>query len=212
MKFDPSKVSPADYQELLRSLEDSPLYSLVNRVMLRSMMKAVYSPENVGHFGLASDCYCHFTSPIRRYPDLCIHRIIKESFLSPEKTREKYKKFVVEAAAKSSACEKNAAEAERDVDALYTVAYMQDKVGEIYEATISGVTSFGFFAELANTVEGLVPIETLPDDSYEFVEERFLLRGTRNSFHLGEEVRVQVAGVDWGTRRVQFRFLEKIVK
>ena len=211
-KFDPSKVSPADYQELLRSLEQSPLYSLVNRVMLRSMMKAAYSPENVGHFGLASECYCHFTSPIRRYPDLCIHRIIKESFLSPEKTREKYKKFVVEAAAKSSACEKNAAEAERDVDALYTVAYMQDKVGEIYEATISGVTSFGFFAELANTVEGLVPIETLPDDSYEFVEERFLLRGTRNSFHLGEEVRVQVAGVDWGTRRVQFRFLEKIVK
>ena len=147
-KFDPSKVSPADYQELLQSLEQSPLYSLVNRVML------------------ASECYCHFTSPIRRYPDLCIHRIIKESFLSPEKTREKYKKFVVEAAAKSSACEKNAAEAERDVDALYTVAYMQDKVGEIYEATISGVTSFGFFAELASTVEGLVPIETLPEDSY----------------------------------------------
>ena len=109
----------------------------------------------------------------------------------------------------SSACEKNATEAERDVDALYTVAYMQDKVGEEYEATISGVTSFGFFAELANTVEGLVPVETLPDDSYQFVEERFLLRGTRNHFHLGESVRVQVAGVDWGTRRVQFRFLEK---
>ena len=211
-KFDPSGVTPADYQNLLRSLEESPLYSLVNRVMLRSMMKAAYSPENVGHFGLASECYCHFTSPIRRYPDLCIHRIIKESFISPEKTREKYKKFVVEAAAKSSACEKNATEAERDVDALYTVAYMQDKIGEEYEATISGVTSFGFFAELSNTVEGLVPLETLPDDSYEFVEERFLLRGTRNSFHLGEEVRVQVAGVDWGTRRVQFRYLEKIAK
>ena len=211
-KFDPSGVTPADYQDLLRSLEDSPLYSLVNRVMLRSMMKAAYSPENVGHFGLASECYCHFTSPIRRYPDLCIHRIIKESFLSPDKTREKYKKFVIEAAAKSSACEKNATEAERDVDALYTVAYMQDKIGEEYNATISGVTSFGFFAELANTVEGLVPVETLPDDSYEFVEERFLLRGTRNSFHLGEEVRVQVAGVDWGTRRVQFRYLEKIAK
>ncbi len=208
-KFDPSHVTPKDYQDLLRSLEDSPLYSLVNRVMLRSMMKAVYSPENVGHFGLASECYCHFTSPIRRYPDLCIHRIIKGSFASPEETRAKYKKFVTEAAVQSSACEKNATEAERDVDALYTVAYMQDKVGEEYEATISGVTSFGFFAELANTVEGLVPVETLPDDSYQFVEERFLLRGTRNHFHLGESVRVQVAGVDWGTRRVQFRFLEK---
>ena len=207
--FDASKVTPKDYQDLLRSLEGSALYPLVNRVMLRSMMKAAYSPENVGHFGLASDCYCHFTSPIRRYPDLCIHRIIKESFVSPEKTREKYKKFVTEAAVQSSACERNAAEAERDVDALYTVAYMQDKIGEEYEATISGVTSFGIFAELANTVEGLIPIETLPDDSYEFVEERFLLRGTRNSFHLGEAIRVKVAGVDWGTRRVQFRFLEK---
>ncbi len=208
-KFDPSRVTPADYQNLLRSLEGSPLYALVNRVMLRSMMKAAYSPENMGHFGLASDCYCHFTSPIRRYPDLCIHRIIKESFLAPEKTREKYKKFVTEAAVQSSACEKNAAEAERDVDALYIVAYMQDKIGKEYDATISGVTSFGIFAELANTVEGLVPLETLPDDSYEFIEERFQLRGTKESFHLGEAIRVRVAGVDWGTRRVQFQFLGK---
>ena len=208
-KFDPSRVTPADYQNLLRSLEGSPLYALVNRVMLRSMMKAAYPPQNVGHFGLASDCYCHFTSPIRRYPDLCIHRIIKESFLAPEKTREKYKKFVTEAAVQSSACEKNAAEAERDVDALYIVAYMQDKIGKEYDATISGVTSFGIFAELANTVEGLVPLETLPDDSYEFIEERFQLRGTKESFHLGEAIRVRVAGVDWGTRRVQFQFLGK---
>ena len=209
VKFDPANVSPADYQDLLRSLETSPLYALVNRVMLRSMMKAVYSPENVGHFGLASDCYCHFTSPIRRYPDLCIHRIIKESILSPEKTREKYKKFVVEASTQSSARERSAAEAERDVDALYTVAYMQDKIGEEYDAVISGVTSFGVFVELANTVEGLIPLETLPDDSYEFIETRFLLRGTKNSFHLGERLHVKVSGVDWGTRRVHFLFLEK---
>ncbi len=211
-KFDPSAVSPADYRDLLRSLEDSPLYSLVNRVMLRSMMKAVYSPENVGHFGLASDCYCHFTSPIRRYPDLCIHRIIKESLSDPEKTRETYKKFVTEAATRSSACERNATEAERDVDALYTVAYMQDKIGEEYEAVISGVTSFGVFAELKNTIEGFIPLETLPDDSYDFVETRFLLRGTRTSFHLGESIRVKVAGVDHGARRVHFAFLEKIAE
>ncbi len=208
-KFDPSRVSPADYRDLLHTLEGDPIYSLVNRVMLRSMMKAQYSPENVGHFGLASDCYCHFTSPIRRYPDLCIHRIIKESLVSPEKARTKYKKFVTEASAKSSAAEKNAAEAERDVDALYIVAYMQDKIGEEYDATVSGVTSFGVFAELANTVEGLIPLETLPDDSYEYVEERFLLRGTKNSFHLGEGLRVRVAGVDWGSRRVLFQFLGK---
>ncbi len=116
----------------------------------------------------------------------------------------------MDASTQSSACERNATEAERDVDALYTVAYMQDRIGEEYDATISGVTSFGVFVELANTVEGLIPIETLPDDSYEYIETRFLLRGTRTSFHLGESVRVKVSGVDWGARRVQFLFLEKI--
>lgn len=209
-KLDPENLSPADYRLLLQSLKGSPLYPLVNRVMLRSMMKAVYSPENVGHFGLASDCYCHFTSPIRRYPDLCIHRIIKESFIDAEKTGEAYKTVVTGAAAQSTACERNATEAERDVDALYTVAYMQDKLGEEYEAVISGVTSFGIFAELKNTVEGLIPLETLPDDNYEFFEKNYLLRGTRSSFHLGERIRVRVTGVDWGLRRVEFAFLETL--
>ena len=119
---------------------------------------------------------------------------------------------MTEAATRSSACERNATEAERDVDALYTVAYMQDKIGEEYEAVISGVTSFGVFAELKNTVEGFIPLETLPDDSYDFVETRFLLRGTRTSFHLGESIRVKVAGVDHGARRVHFAFLEKIAE
>ena len=211
-KFNPAKVTPFDYQELLRSLEGNALYPLVNRVMLRSMMKAKYSAENVGHFGLASECYCHFTSPIRRYPDLCIHRIIKESLSRPEETKEKYKNFVVEAAYRSSECERNATDAERDVDALYTVAYMQDKIGETFEATVSGVTSFGLFAELDNTIEGFLPVETLPDDYYEFIEERFQLRGTRQSFRLGERLLVQVAGVDWGMRRTQFRLLTKLDK
>ncbi|MDE7296184.1 MAG: RNB domain-containing ribonuclease [Clostridia bacterium] len=212
VKFDPENVAPADYRLLLQELESSPLYSLVNRVMLRSMMKAVYSPENVGHFGLASECYCHFTSPIRRYPDLCIHRIIKDSFINAEQTKEKYKAVVTSAAAQSSACERNATEAEREVDALYTVAYMQDKLGEEYEAVISGITSFGIFAELKNTIEGLIPLETLPDDNYEFLENRYTLRGTRNSFHLGELIRIRVTCVDWGLRRVQFAFLEKLAE
>ncbi len=208
--FDPERVTPQDYRDLLSSLESSPLYSLVNRVMLRSMMKAAYSPDNIGHFGLASECYCHFTSPIRRYPDLCVHRIIQESFSRPEETRERYKDFVVKAAEQSSLCEKNAVEAERDVDALYTIAYMQDKIGEEYEATISGVTSFGLFAELHNTVEGFLPIETLPDDYYDFNEKHFLLKGTKNVFRLGEEIKVKVAAVDWGARRTQFLYMGKI--
>lgn len=209
-KFHPENVTPADYCDLLRSLNGKPLYSLVNRVMLRSMMKARYAPENLGHFGLASDCYCHFTSPIRRYPDLCIHRIIKDALLDRETARKRHENFVKEASVRSSVCEKNAAEAERDVDALYTVAYMDGKIGCEYEATISGVTSFGIFCELDNTIEGIIPVETLPDDAYEFIEERYLLRGVKNSFRLGERVKVLVAAVDWGLRRVHFAYLEKI--
>lgn len=209
-KFHPENVTPADYCDLLRSLNGKPLYSLVNRVMLRSMMKARYAPENLGHFGLASDCYCHFTSPIRRYPDLCIHRIIKDALLDRETARKRHENFVKEASVRSSVCEKNAAEAERDVDALYTVAYMDGKIGCEYEATISGVTSFGIFCELDNTIEGIIPVETLPDDAYEFIEDRYLLRGVKNSFRLGERVKVLVAAVDWGLRRVHFAYLEKI--
>ncbi|MDE6274206.1 MAG: ribonuclease R [Clostridiales bacterium] len=209
--FDPESVSPADYKKLLDMLEGEAIYPLVNRVMLRSMMKAKYSPENLGHFGLASDCYCHFTSPIRRYPDLCIHRIIKESLVDAEKARAQYASVVAPTSEQSSLCEKNAADAEREVDALYTVAYMQNKIGEEYDAIISGVTSFGVFAELANTVEGLIPIGDLPDDYYDFDEKSYTLRGTRASFRLGEKVRVRVDGVDWGMRRTQFHFLNKIV-
>ena len=207
--FNPVKVNPADYQKLLLSIENSPLYPLVNRIMLRSMMKAKYSAENCGHFGLASDCYCHFTSPIRRYPDLAIHRIIKDLLENPENGK-KYETFVVNAAAQSSECERRATEAERDVDALFIVEYMKEKIGEVYEATISGVTSFGLFAELANTVEGFIPIDTLPDDYYMLDEERFVLHGTRNTFRLGERIEIKVVGVDYGARRTQFQLLKKL--
>ncbi len=209
-KFDSSNVRPVDYAALLRSLEGDPLYPLVNRVMLRSMMKARYAEVNLGHFGLASDCYCHFTSPIRRYPDLCIHRIIKDALTDPAAARKRHENFVKEASVRSSLCEKNATDAERDVDALYIAAYMDGKIGEEYDATISGVTSFGIFCELDNTIEGIIPLETLPEDSYEFLENRYTLRGMKYSFRLGEHVRVLVAAVDWGLRRVHFAYLAKL--
>ena len=202
--FHPEDVSPADFKTILDKAQNAPAYSVINQIMLRSMMKAAYSSENIGHFGLASECYCHFTSPIRRYPDLAVHRIIKDYLLNGAKAGENYEKFVKEAAAHSSMTERNAESAERDVDALYIVKYMSDKIGEVYEATISGVTGFGVFAQLKNTVEGLIPLETLPDDSYRFIEEKFILRGTRNSFRIGENIRVKVASVDWGARRVLF--------
>ncbi len=209
-RFDPAHVMPQDYGALIGQIADSPLYSVVNRVMLRSMMKARYAAENLGHFGLASECYCHFTSPIRRYPDLCIHRIIKDFLLDPETARTAHASFVSEAAARSSLTERNAAEAERDVDALYITAYMQDRIGEEYEAVISGVTAFGLYAELPNTVEGFLPIETLPDDSYTFFEDNFVLKGTRHGFRLGERIQIRVVGVDWGARKVQFGLIAKV--
>ncbi len=203
-KYNIEDVKPSDYRKVLLSVRDLPVSPIVSRVMLRSMMKASYSPENMGHFGLASDCYCHFTSPIRRYPDLTVHRILKGFLCDKEKTKEKFTEFVKQASVQSSATEKNAESAEREVDALYIVKYMSDKIGEEYDAVISGVTSFGIFAELKNTVEGMIPLDVLPDDGYDYRPDKFLLRGTRNSFRLGDEIRVKVASVDWGSRRTLF--------
>lgn len=209
-RFNADDVKPYDYQKLLKSAESLPTYPVLNRVMLRSMQKARYSPENVGHFGLASSCYCHFTSPIRRYPDLCIHRIIKEVLNGQYgSAQEKYAPIVEEAAKQSSDCEKKATEAEREVDALYMTMYMSEHLDEEFDAVISGVTSFGIFAELPNTIEGFIPIETLGGE-YEYIPERFLLRGRTQSYSIGEELRVKAVDVDFERRRTYFQLLEKI--
>ena len=185
------------------------MFPVINRVMLRSMQKARYSPVNVGHFGLASDCYCHFTSPIRRYPDLCIHRIIKEVLDGKyAEGAETYNGFVSEASVQSSECERRAAEAEREVDALYETMYMSEHLGEEYDAVISGVTSFGLFAELPNTIEGFIPLETL-EGNFEYIPERFLLKGSKESYSIGEKIRIEVTDVDFGQRRTRFALLEK---
>lgn len=208
-KFSADEVKPYDYQKLLKAAEELPIFPVLNRVMLRSMQKARYSPVNAGHFGLASACYCHFTSPIRRYPDLCIHRIIKEVLDGKyAEGAERYNGFVSEAAVQSSECERRAAEAEREVDALYTTMYMSDKIGENYEAVISGVAAFGLFAELPNTIEGFIPLETLGGE-FEFIPERFLLKGNKESYSIGEKVRVKVESVDFEQRRTRFSLLAK---
>ena len=211
-KFSADEVKSYDYQKLLKSAEDLPVFPVLNRVMLRSMQKARYSPVNVGHFGLASPCYCHFTSPIRRYPDLCIHRIIKEVLDGKyAEGMETYNGFVSEAAIQSSECERRAAEAEREVDALYATMYMSERLGEEYDAVISGVTAFGLFAELPNTIEGFIPLETL-EGSFEFIPERFLLKGSTESYSIGEELRIRVEDVDFFQRRTRFSLIEKIRK
>ena len=205
-------VKPYDYRNLLESAKELPSFSVLNRVMLRSMQKARYSHENVGHFGLASSCYCHFTSPIRRYPDLCIHRIIKEILHGKyDYAQEKYGGFVKEAAIQSSERERRAADAERDVDDLYKTLFMSERIGREYDAVISGVTSFGLFAELPNTIEGFIPIESL-FGTYTFDEQKLRLNGTERSYAIGEEIRVKVIDVDFYRRRTEFRLLEKIKK
>lgn len=207
-KGDTENARPADYQRILTQVEDKPYASVVNKVMLRSMQKARYSEENKGHFGLASGCYCHFTSPIRRYPDLFIHRVLK-ALLSGDSTGAiaKYSPLTKAAAIDTSERERQADAAERDVDDLYKVAYMQKRLGEEYDAIISGVIESGIFAELPNTVEGFIPFETLPADRYEYYAEKFLLKGKRYSFRIGDKVRVKVAACDLNSRRIHFTLL-----
>ncbi len=209
-RFQVDDVHPYDYQNLLRTAEGMPAWSVLNRVMLRSMQKARYAPENVGHFGLASQCYCHFTSPIRRYPDLCIHRIIKlviNGGYAEALTR--YSDFVKDAAKQSSELERRATDAERDVDDLYMTMYMSDHIGEQYDAVISGVTSFGLFAELPNTIEGYIPIESLADD-FCYDQDRLRLVGRSNTYTIGEPIRIKVVDVDFERRRSEFRIIRKL--
>ncbi len=209
-RFQADDVKPYDYQKLLKSAENMPAFSILNRTMLRSMQKARYDVENLGHFGLASSCYCHFTSPIRRYPDLCIHRIIKEILHGGYETAQKrYTDFAENAAKQSSEKERLATDAERDVDDLYKTMYMSEHVGQTYEAVISGVTSYGLFAELPNTVEGFIPIETL-QGTYTFDEAHFALRSPKETFALGEMLFIKVVGVDFDRRRTEFRLLSKL--
>ncbi|MCB2287831.1 ribonuclease R [Clostridium algidicarnis] len=207
------EIHPSSLQEVLNKVKGEKEESVVSTLLLRSMMQAKYGPESVGHFGLAAKYYCHFTSPIRRYPDLMIHRIIKE-FINGKVDSERASKLVpiVDYAAKqSSERERTAEEAEREVDDMKKAEYMSEKIGEEFEAVISSVTSFGFFAQLPNTVEGLVHISTLDDDYYIYDERHLSLVGerTKNIYRLGDPVRIKVARVDLENHEIYFDLLKE---
>lgn len=203
------KVFPKDFQKILTLSQDKPTYTLINRVMLRSMQKAKYSPQNIGHFGLSAEHYCHFTSPIRRYPDLVVHRIIKD-FLTGETDLEKrYGEFVIKASEQSSQKEKNAEEAERAIDDYYKMLYISDYEGEEFDGVVSGVTKFGVFVELANGIEGLIKIETLPGKRYNLDEKNYTLSNGNTSFKLGNTIKIMVAGVNLAERRAEFLLISK---
>ncbi|MGM0445641.1 MAG: ribonuclease R [Bacillota bacterium] len=204
-----NEVHSSALQDVLKEVEGKPEQRLINTVLLRTMKKAVYSQYNIGHYGLGIDYYCHFTSPIRRYPDLMIHRIIKE-VIQKGKLNEKRRDYLEEEipgiADHSSLQERRAMEAERDSVDLKKIEYMLDKKGEEFEGIISGITGFGFFVELKNTVEGLVHVEDLKDDYYHLREDLHALVGERTNkrYRLGDEVKVKVIKVNPEEREIDF--------
>ncbi len=197
---------PKVFQKLLLQIKGTEYSIPISKVMLRSMQKARYAPENLGHFGLALKDYCHFTSPIRRYPDLFIHRVIKYSLhneLGAEKLRV-LESLAEEASEQSSITERNADEAERAVDDLKKCEYMSSRIGQTFEGNISSVTDSGIFVELENTIEGFIYKEYLPDDRYIFDEKRYMLLGKRNRYALGDKISVKVSEVDITQRHINF--------
>ncbi|QXM05694.1 ribonuclease R [Crassaminicella indica] len=205
-------IHPRALQDLLKKVEGRKEERIINTIMLRSLKKARYSPENSGHFGLAAQNYCHFTSPIRRYPDLQIHRIIKES-LSGNLTGKRIKKLkgiVEKAAEQSSEKERIAVEAERETEDLKKTEYMSHHIGEEFEGIISSVVSFGMFVELENTIEGLVRISSLVDDYYIYDEENYCFTGerTKKTYRIGDEVRVKVIRADISQKEIDFMLIQ----
>ncbi len=202
-------VHPRSLQEILEKIQGEPEENIIEHVLLRSMKKAIYSEKNIGHFGLGLNYYTHFTSPIRRYPDLMIHRIIKEVLekgVIEGQRREELENQVSRVSDHCSFRERLAMEAERDSVDLKKIEFMEDKIGYKYTGIISGITGFGFFVRLDNTVEGLVHVEDLTDDYYHYQPEQHALIGerTKKMYQIGDEVKVKVSRVDLDERKLDF--------
>lgn len=202
------EVHPKEIQKLLAKVEGKPEEPMIARLALRSMKQAKYTPENEGHFGLAASCYTHFTSPIRRYPDLQIHRIIKETLrgrMDEERIRH-YQSILEEVTKHASETERRAEEAERETVKLKKVQYMKNFIGEEYEGVISGITKWGMYVELPNTIEGLVHVVNMTDDHYEYIEDRYEMQGinTGKTYRLGQKVCVRVMAANELQRTIDF--------
>lgn len=207
-----AEITPKEIQQIIEGIEGLPNEAMISRLVLRSMKQAKYTTECSGHFGLAAKYYCHFTSPIRRYPDLQIHRIIKDNLrgrLMREGRTEHYREILDEVARQSSVCERRADDAERESDKLKKAEYMSYHLDEEFEGIVSGVTGWGLYVELPNTVEGLVHVNTLRDDYYVFDQESYELRGemTKKVYKLGDKVRVRVADADKMLKTVDFELV-----
>lgn len=213
IKSSGSQIHPKEIQKLLGRIEGTPEETLISRLTLRSMKQAKYATVSTGHFGLAANYYCHFTSPIRRYPDLQIHRIIKENLRGKlnGKRIDHYENILTEVADESSRLERRAEEAERDTDKMKKVQYMSKHIGEEFEGVISGVTQYGMYVELPNTVEGMVHISNMRDDYYRYDEEHYELVGERTGrrYKLGQTVKVLVEDTDKLARTIDFSIVDE---
>lgn len=213
LKGTSSNIHPSSLQKLLDQIRDTPEETVISRVMLRSMQQARYSEESVGHFGLATKFYTHFTSPIRRYPDLIVHRLMRKYAFDKdlsEKTQDHWKGLLPSMAEHTSNRERQAVDAERETDDLKKAEYMLDKIDQEFAGIISGVTSFGLFVELENTVEGLVHVSFMTDDYYHFHEKAYAMVGERTGqvLRLGDEVVVRVTKVSLDERSIDFELVE----
>lgn len=202
-------IDPREFQRLLAEAEGKPEEKMINEMLLRSMKQARYAAENLGHFGLAAPCYTHFTSPIRRYPDLVVHRILKGILAGrlKEKEREHLAATLPETATHTSARERVAMEAEREIVLLKKIQFMRDKVGEEFDGFITGVTPYGFYVELVELfIEGMVPVATLPPDFYRYLEKQHSLVGERGGalYRIGDRVRVRLARVSTERKQIDF--------
>ena len=208
VKSGDNEIHPKEIQKLLGKIEGTQEEALISRLTLRSMKRAQYTVDCNGHFGLACQYYCHFTSPIRRYPDLQIHRIIKEQLRGKlsEKRIEHYQSLLPQVAKHSSEMERRADEAERETDKLKKVQYMEQRIGEVFEGVISGVTSWGIYVELPDTVEGMIHVSRLSGDYYYCNEETYEMigRDTGRCFKLGQKIRIMVDGVDYLQKSIDF--------
>ncbi|UCZ52616.1 ribonuclease R [Bacillus shivajii] len=204
-----NSVHPQALQKLLEEVKGEPEEAVISTVMLRSMQQAKYDPENIGHFGLSADFYTHFTSPIRRYPDLIVHRLIRTYLIegkTSDKVQHSWSEKLPGITKHSSEMERRAEDASRETDEMKKVQYMEDKVGEEYEGIISGVTNFGLFVELPNTIEGLVHVSYLTDDYYRYDEQHYAMIGERsgNVFRIGDGIDVRLINVNVEERIIDF--------
>ena len=205
-------LTPVSMQKLLNQLKDVPQYKILSSMLLRSMRKAVYQKDNIGHFGLGSKCYTHFTSPIRRYPDLEVHRLLRKYLYENKidnETIDYYNANLDYIAGQASEREQASVDAEREVDDMKMAEYMEKHIGEEYDGVISGVESFGLFVELDNLIEGLVHVNSLKGDYYNYVEELLCLIGqnTKKRYTLGDKVRVKVVGASKEARTIDFELV-----